>query len=132
MATAQRISGAYAQVDLDTRLEAASPHELIRLLLEGAILRLGRAREHILQGNISKKGEEIGKVISIIAELQHCLIKEPGNEVSRNLHMLYEQIMGAVVTANVENNLEKLDLASELLRHLSESWNTIPEDLRGK
>jgi flagellar protein FliS len=131
LATAQRISGAYAQVDLDTRLEAASPHELIRLLLEGAILRLGRAREHLVNQNIAKKGEEIGKVISIVAELQHCLVKEPGNDVARNLNLLYEQIMGAIVAANVENNLEKLDLASDLLRHLSESWNTIPAEMRG-
>ena len=83
MAMPQRISGTYAQVDLDTRLEAASPHELIRLLLEGAILRLGRAKEHLRKRNIAKKGEEIGRVISIVAELQHCLSDEPGNEVSR-------------------------------------------------
>lgn len=128
---AQRISGAYAQVDLETRLEAASPHDLIRLLLEGAILRLGRAREHLVRKNIAKKGEEIGKVISIVAELQHCLSKEPGNEVARNLNSLYEQIMAHIVSANIENDLEKLDLASELLQHLSESWNTIPAELRG-
>jgi len=128
---AQRISGAYAQVDLDTRLEAASPHDMIRLLLEGAILRLSRAREHMVRKNIAKKGEEIGKVISIVAELQHCLTKEPGNDVARNLNSLYEQIMAAVVTANIENDMEQLDLASELLQHLSESWNTIPQELRG-
>ncbi len=131
MAMPQRISGAYAQVDLDTRLEAASPHDLIRLLLEGAILRLGRAKEHLLRRNIAKKGEEIGKVISIVAELQHCLSNEPGNEVARHLNTLYEQIMGAVVAANIENDVEKLDLASELLQHLSESWNTIPQEHRG-
>jgi len=130
LALAQRIKGAYAQVDLDTRLEAASPHDLIRLLLEGAISKLGRAREHLLQRDFAKKGQEIGKVISIVAELQHCLTKEPGNDVARHLNSLYEQIMAAIVAANIDNDVDSLDLASDLLQHLSESWNMIPQEFR--
>ena len=130
MAIAQNVRSTYAQVDRDTRLEAASPHDLIRLLLEGAISKLGRARVHLVQRDFAKQGEEIGKVISIIAELQHCLTTDPGNDVAKHLNSLYEQIMAAIVTANIENDINSLDLASDLLQHLSESWNLIPTELR--
>ena len=68
---------AYAKVGLETSAVAASPHELIIMLFDGAMVAIGNARTHIKAGKIAEKGHSISHAIAIINDgLRACLDKE--------------------------------------------------------
>ncbi len=46
---------AYASVGLETGVVAASPHQLIVMLYEGAELAVRMAIKHMIEGNVAKK-----------------------------------------------------------------------------
>jgi flagellar secretion chaperone FliS len=66
--TAQRYSSrvaAYFQVEVETGVSSADPHQLILMLFDGAVPCVGSARMHMENGEISAKGENISKASTI-------------------------------------------------------------------
>jgi len=120
----------YQSIDLHTHVEGADAHELIDLLYKGVIDKLAKTKGHILHNNITEKGEETGKIISILTELKRALAVNENNEISEKLDSLYSYLIELTVTINVQNDLKSLDEASKLLNHIRESWNLIPVEQR--
>ena len=54
-------ANAYARVGVETGVMGASPHRLIVMLYQGARQAIAQARMHVQQGNVSARGEAIGK-----------------------------------------------------------------------
>ncbi|MBX2879306.1 MAG: flagellar export chaperone FliS [Granulosicoccus sp.] len=130
MSIQTQISSTYEQVNLHAQIEGANAHELIDLLLKNAIDRLSRIKGYIGQNNIIAKGNEISKVISIVAELQHNLSVADGNDISTQLASLYNYINELLIAANMNNDIRKIEEVAYLMTHLRESWNMIPRDER--
>jgi len=124
------VSSTYENIDLITEVEGSNPHELIDLLLKGSLTKISRAKGYINEGQHAKKGQELGKVISIFTELIDCLDFSVESSISRNLKSLYAYIIDLVSNANLSNNIDPLDEASELISSIRESWNLIPVELR--
>ncbi len=81
---------AYARVGLETGVAAASPHKLIAMLFDGAMIAILRAQNHMQAGQIVEKGQAISKAISIIDSGLHASLNlEAGGEVAKNLDALY-------------------------------------------
>ena len=64
---------AYKSQDLQSSIDVASSHQLIAMLLKGAMDKLAHAKHHLRQSNYVAKGECAGKAISIIEYLRACL-----------------------------------------------------------
>lgn len=124
------IAATYEKVELHAEIEGASSHELIDLLLKGAIVKLAKAKGHIQQNNVAEKGQEISKVITIVAELQQNLVTSQDNVIANSLADLYSYITDLIVTANITDDSLKIDEASHLISHIRESWSLIPDDQR--
>ena len=125
-ASARRATHHYATTDLHSRLEGASSHRLISLLLEGAITRLSRALQQIDAGNPAGRGEQINPALQIIDELRASLSEDPRNDVAENLRNFYAVVQNLIVAGNTNNDREPLTRASDMLRELLETWNAIP------
>ncbi|MBX2883454.1 MAG: flagellar export chaperone FliS [Granulosicoccus sp.] len=123
-------SNAYQDIDLHTQIEGASAHELINLLYKGALTKLARARGFMQNGKAIEKGQELGKVVLILTELMECINRTERNQVVDNLESLYTYIREIILTANLQNDIAKLDEARDLLNHLRESWMMIPQEER--
>lgn len=118
----------YKSIELQTRIETASPHELIHLLLQGARSHIATAQGHIQRKQISEKGEHIGKTISIIEGLRVSLDHENGGEIATNLDRLYEYIQNILLKANLDNDIELLAQANSLLAEIHQAWQDIKEN----
>lgn len=105
----------------------ADPHDLILRLMNGAIDRISQAKGAILQKNKKMKGEFIGKAIMIIGGLSSCLDHEQDSDLAVNLESLYEYMNVCLLTANVEDDVEKLDEVSRLMREIRSGWEQIPK-----
>jgi flagellar protein FliS len=119
-------ANAYANIGIETGVLAASPHKLITMLFDGALVAIAMGQKYMKNGDIKNKGESITKAILIIESgLRTSLNKNVGGELALNLDALYEYMGRRLFTANVENSQEPLDEVHSLLSDLRESWEAI-------
>lgn len=124
----QRGVNAYAKVGLETGIAAASPHKLIVMLYDGAIVAVMNAANHMKAGNIEAKGKAISHAIQIIDNgLRASLDKDVGGDIARNLDALYEYMSARLLTANLQNQTEILDEVRGLLTDLRDTWKQIED-----
>lgn len=128
----------YSSINTQSRVEAASPHRLISLLLDGALEKIASAKGHIQRNEVNAKVTAIGRAIGIIDGLRLSLDHSISNELIDNLTDLYGYMARRLMEANLNSDSEALDEVSALLREISEAWNAIdpaasleiPEDVQ--
>lgn len=119
-------ANAYAKVSVETGVAAASPHQLIVMLFDGALVAVSNAASQMKSGNIADKGQSISKAISIIENgLRASLDKNAGGNIAGNLDALYEYMCTRLVQANLKNQPEMLDEIHGLLKDLKQAWESI-------
>jgi flagellar protein FliS len=119
-------ANAYANIGVETGVLAASPHKLVTMLLDGALIAIAMGQKYMKAGDIKNKGESITKAILIIESgLRASLNKNVGGELADNLDALYEYMARRLFAANVENILEPLDEVHSLLEDIRGSWEAI-------
>jgi flagellar protein FliS len=110
---------------LESRVLAADPIELVRILYRLAIDRIREAREHLEKGDIAGRSKAISVASEALLELNVSLDHEVGGELSRRLAQLYEYIVWRLLEANVQQSAEPLNEALKLLTTLLEAWQGI-------
>ncbi len=119
-------ANAYAKVGIETGVISASPHKLIVMLYDGAIVALNNAIMHMKNQDIAAKGHSISKAIAIIENgLRASLDKKAGGEIATSLDTLYEYMSNRLLQANINNQAEGLIEVQNLLRDLKSSWEAI-------
>ncbi|CAM2797600.1 flagellar export chaperone FliS [Legionella worsleiensis] len=119
------ISNQYKSIELQTRVDTASPHELIDLLLQGARSHIATAQGNIQRNQIKDKGEHIGKAISIVEGLKTSLNKDQGGEIAENLLKIYDYIQNILLKANLNNDEDLLAHSNMLLAEIHQAWQSI-------
>ena len=128
----RQIMNQYKTVGLKSGVDSASPHQLIDMLLKGAMGKISEAKAAMAGGQIALKGEAVGKAIAIVEYLRVSL--DPGIDAafSEQLGELYRYIETRLLDANLKNDAEALDEAQGLLRELSVGWAGIPDEYRSE
>ena len=117
---------AYAKVGMETGVAAASPHKLIVMLFDGALMSLNIALMNMRTGNIGEKGKAISRAITIIdSGLRASLDKKVGGEIAEGLDSLYEYMSERLLQANLKNQPELVEEVQRLLTELRDAWNAI-------
>jgi flagellar protein FliS len=98
------------------------------MLMAGAIERLIQGKAAMAQGDLSVKGERLGKALDIIINLRACLSMDDGGEIANNLDALYDFMIRQVSEANLENKPEPIDDVIEILREIKSAWDQIPSE----
>lgn len=124
---------AYAKAGVEASIRDSSPHQLISMLFDGAIVALGMAKNHMRLKQVAAKGQLISKAISIIDEgLKVSLDEEAGGELAQNLKALYEYMSYRLLMANLHNDEAGLDEVSRLLSDLKSAWDAIGKNAVAK
>ncbi len=119
-------ANAYAKVGLETGVVAASPHQLIVMLYEGAELSVRMAIKHMNEGDVTQKCAAISKASRIILDgLQAALDPQQGGDIAARLDGLYEYMNKRLMLANLNNQTAPLEEVLGLLRELREAWQQI-------
>jgi flagellar secretion chaperone FliS len=120
----------YSSVKVQSSVEDASPHRLIQMLFEGALERIAQAKGAMLQNQIAKKGELIGKAVAIVGGLQGSLNDSEGGRLAANLDSLYDYIIRRLIQANHENKPEYLDECGKLIAGVKTAWDAIGPEVK--
>lgn len=117
---------AYGNVGLETGISTASPHQLITILLEGALLAIVVAKQNMLAGNIAEKGAAISKAILFIdSGLRGGLNMKDGGDLAGTLDSLYGYMCQLLAQAHAKNEPTMLDEVYSLLFDIKSSWDAI-------
>jgi flagellar protein FliS len=122
-------TASYRKIGLETQLDSASPHKLVVMLFDGALVAIANAQRYMEQGEIAKKGKAISNAIEIIGNgLQASLDMKSGGEIAIQLQSLYEYMGQRLLHANLRNDLAALKEVSTLLQELKSAWEKIADD----
>ena len=122
----------YQSIATQSRIDDASPHRLIQLMMERALSKIGLAKTQMQEGRVQEKGNNISDAISIINGLQASLNHSADERMSENFDALYAYMMRRLLEANLHNDDGKLDEVGGLLRELKEAWDAIADDVKGE
>ena len=120
--------GAYRALKNQKALDDASPHQLIDLMLSGALERVVSASGCMERNETAEAGESIGKAISIVDSLRVSLDVEKGGDIAKNLGQLYDYIMRRLLEASVSQQPELLAEVASLLQEIKAAWDEIPAE----
>lgn len=122
---------AYAKVGIESGVMSANPHQLIVMLFDGAVAAIRTARIHIQDGNTAQKGKAISKALDIVNNgLSAGLDTKRGGDIAERLGALYDYIARLLLSANLHNDVERLNEAETLLVDIASAWRDIGEQAR--
>ncbi|NND61471.1 MAG: flagellar export chaperone FliS [Gammaproteobacteria bacterium] len=120
----------YREVSAQGGVAASDPHQLILLLMNGALDAIAVAKGHMRRGDVPQKGVSISRAISIIDGLRFSLDHEVGGDLVTNLDDLYLYMGQRLLQANIKDEPEWLDEVAALLREIKDAWEQIPPEAR--
>ncbi|WP_337881095.1 flagellar export chaperone FliS [Rheinheimera sp.] len=120
----------YQKEALKTRLASADPHQIIQMLMEGAIDSMKVAKITIEQKDYENKSKALSKATSIIDSLRLSLDTSVGGEMTDNLAALYGYMSRRLMDASVQNNTSIVDEVIDLLSTIKSAWDQIPESAK--
>jgi flagellar protein FliS len=125
MARAQAYLSQYRSVGTASRVNDASPHRLVALLLEGAREKIRTAAAAIGCNERSRKAKAIHGAYSILEHLRVTLDHRAGGEIASGLDAIYEYCNRRLVEANAMDDVERLNEANSLLGEVQDAWARI-------
>ena len=112
----------YRKMNTQSAVEYADSHQLITMLLEGAMERIAAAKGAMANKDIANKGTLISKAILIVDALRAYLDMEKGGEISKNLKDLYDYMELRLFEGNIENDESMLEEVFSLLEEIRSGW----------
>lgn len=121
---------AYKSISTHGAVAEADPHQLISMLMDGALDRMAAAKGCIERKEKVQKAALLHRVVAIIEELRASLDHNAGGQVAANLENLYEYIGRRVMTANLTDDVKPIDESVGLLQTIRRAWGAIPQEAR--
>ncbi|EIZ1046799.1 flagellar export chaperone FliS [Vibrio parahaemolyticus] len=112
----------YQQVDLDAQAAAATPHQLVIMLIDGLLDEIERIRGHLAAKRLAEKGAGINKCMNILIGLTSALDDENGSEIAENLRQLYDFCQVELYYASVQNDADRLMNVERVMGNIREGW----------
>lgn len=107
----------------------ADPAQIIVLLYDGAIYRIGQAAQEMVKQNALASGIALYRALAIIAELRKSLNLEAGGEIARNLDRLYLHMHEELVKGHLAKQLQPLERVRALLADLNSAWRQVAQQV---
>jgi flagellar secretion chaperone FliS len=109
---------------------SADPAQIIVLLYEGAIYRIGQAVQEMEKQNALAAGIAIYRALAIVGELRKSLNLKEGGEIARNLDRLYLHMHEELVKGHLAKQAQPLERVRTLLTDLNSSWRQVASQVK--
>lgn len=114
---------AYRLVGVQTGVDAATPHQLVKMLFDGFVDAVAQARGALRDKQIVAKGVAICRAARIVEEgLKAGLNLEEGGPLANDLRDLYSYVTVRLTHANLHNDDAALAECVGLIGPLREAW----------
>lgn len=119
MAVAQTKAASYIQ----EHTEEISSHQIISLLMDGALERIEQAIQAQKSGNQADLQILTNKLVAIINGLRNSLNMSAGGEIAENLDALYEYMIEKIAQSTTHTIASSFEECGRLLSKVKEGWD---------
>lgn len=114
-----KVRNAYRQNEAQAKIH---PVKLIHLMYERTLTHLDLAQEALNKKDPRGRGENLGKVIALITELNASIRVEDDSEAAQFLRGLYAAILVELPKVSITNDAQILKRTSNYIQRLKEIW----------
>jgi flagellar protein FliS len=126
MAQSQRMAlKRYAAVDTDSRVEGATPHQLVRILFDELLLAIDASALALRSGDRAKTMDKQTRALTILHALESSLDFERGGDVAFSLGTIYREARKCVLEATALGKPESMDAAKGYISEIADAWTQI-------
>lgn len=120
----------YQEVELHSKVTGASPHRLVQLLYESALVNLQLAQQLLIvaepdKDQLAMLERSLVKALNIVLELRDSLDLTVNSELPHNLDLLYDYIQRRLLHARIKKDLAAVVESISLLETLKSGWDAI-------
>ncbi len=115
----------YQNVDLSSRIEGASPHGLVVILLEELLKSLDAMGAAWARRDFGQRGTRQSRALSILHGLEASLDHEKGGDVAASLATIYREARRLIVAAGRDGDPALLTRARAMLAEIASAWDAI-------
>lgn len=118
---------AYNQVNIESSLLAASPHQVILMMYDGLLESIAKVKGAIERKDLETKSKQMTKAVNILDALENSLDADAEPEISKNFSALYGYCINRLNEINISMDVQGLDQVIEFLKPLRDAWKDMPE-----
>jgi len=115
----------YAAVDTGSRVEGATPHQLVRILYDELVLALDTSAHALKAGDRHKCLDRQTRALSILHALETSLDFDKGGDVATSLATVYREVRRRVLGATANNDPALMETARAFIADIAIAWNQI-------
>ncbi len=115
----------YAAVDTSSRVEGATPHQLVRILFDELLLALDASALALKAGDRHKSVDRQTRALSILHALETSLDFERGGEIAVNLATIYRESRRRILDATASGDPAPMEAARGFIADIAGAWNQI-------
>lgn len=118
----------YQSVDLQSRIEGATPHQLVQIMFEELVKALDAMAVATRRRDFGQRGERQSRALSILDGLETSLDFEKGGEIAHGLAGIYRETRRLVILAARDNDSEKVLRARAMVGEVASAWGSIGQN----
>ena len=115
----------YGQVGLSSRVEGASPHQLIAVLFDELLKSLEMMAAAAARRDLSLVGSSQSRALSVLNGLQSSLDMERGGEVALLLASVYAECRRLTLQAGRDCDAEGVQKVRDTVAEIAGAWQAI-------
>jgi flagellar protein FliS len=120
-------SASYKSVDLVSRIEGASPHQLVQVMYEELLKALDAMAVASRRNDFTQRGERQSRALAILTGLETSLDFEKGGEIATGLVAIYREARRLVLAAGRENDAGRIQQARDMLYEIASAWDALAQ-----
>ncbi len=115
----------YAAVDAGSKVEGATPHQLVRILFDELLLSMDAAALAFKAGDRHKATDKQTRALTLLHALETSLDFEKGGDIAVNLAIIYREARRRLIAAGHDNDPEKIASARAIISDIADAWAKI-------
>ena len=115
----------YKSVDLASRIEGASPHQLVQVMFEELLKSMDAMLVAARRNDYIQRGQRQARAISILTALETSLDFDKGGEIATGLAGIYREARRLLIVGGRTNDLETIGQAREMIGEIAGAWDSI-------
>lgn len=115
----------YQDVELTSRIEGASPHQLVQVMFEELLKSIDAMLVAARRNDYVQRGQRQSRALSILSALETSLDFEKGGDIADGLAAIYREGRRLLVVGGRGNDVEAIGRAREMIGEISGAWEAI-------
>lgn len=115
----------YAAIDTSSRVEGATPHQLVRILFEELLRAMDSATLALKGGDMAKATERQTRALTILHALESSLDFEKGGEIALSLATIYRESRRRMIRAIGDKDAAPMESARAFIADIASAWDQI-------